>query len=55
MNYLPILKALSISVALIVSTLHGILEVTVTSEELPVQLRQQGVHTAAYSSLFRPC
>ena len=51
MNYLPILKALSISVALIVSTLHGMLEVTVTSEELPVQLRHRGytpLHIAAY-------
>ena len=51
MNYLPIIKALLLSVALIVPTLHGMLEVTTTSEELPVQLRHRGytpLHVAAY-------
>ena len=51
MNYLPMIKALSLSVALIVPTLHGMLEVTATSEELPVQLRHRGytlLHIAAY-------
>ena len=45
------IKALSLSIALIVPTLHGMLEVTVTSEELPVQLRHRGytpLHIAAY-------
>ena len=51
MNYLPMIKALLLSVALIVPTLHGMLEVTTTSEELPVQLRHRGytpLHIAAY-------
>ncbi len=51
MNYLPMIKALSLSIALIVPTLHGMLEVTATSEELPVQLRHRGytpLHIAAY-------
>ena len=51
MNYLPMIRALLLSVALIVPTLHGMLEVTVTSEELPVQLRHRGytpLHIAAY-------
>ena len=40
-----------LSVALIVPTLHGMLEVTTTCEELPVQLRHRGytpLHIAAY-------
>ncbi len=36
------IKALLLSVALIVPTLHGMLDVTTTSEELPVQLRHTG-------------
>ena len=51
MNYLPTMRALLLSVALITPTLHGMLEVTTTSEELPVQLRHRGytpLHLAAY-------
>ena len=51
MNYAPMIKALLLSVALIVPTLHGMLEVTTTCEELPVQLRHRGytpLHIAAY-------
>ena len=51
MNYLPMIKALLLGVALIVPTLHGMLEISVTSEDLPVQLRHRGytpLHIAAY-------
>ncbi len=51
MNFLPMIKALSLSVALIPPTLHGMLEFTVTSEELPVEARHRGytpLHVAAY-------
>ena len=50
MNYLPMMRAL-LSVALIVPALHGMLEVTTSSEEVSAQLRSRGytpLHRAAY-------
>ena len=51
MNCLKMMRALSLSVALITPALHGMIEVITTSEELPVQLRNRGyspLHLAAY-------
>ncbi len=51
MNYLPMMRALLLSVALIVPALHGMLEVTTSSEEVSAQLRSRGytpLHRAAY-------
>ena len=55
MNYLPMMRALLLSVALIVPTLHGMLEVTTSTEELSAQLRNRERHTDACSGLFRSC
>ncbi len=51
MNYLPMMRDLLLSVALIVPTLHGMLEVTTSSEEVSAQLQTSGytpLHRAAY-------